>query len=810
MERTPSPGAPDRPGTQSINSSVTLLVALFLLVIGSQIVLVSFGVGVLASVRAYMGGEGLWSKAEKDAVHHLIVFLSTRQPDDYRRFRATLAVPLGDRKARLELEKPDFSKAAAREGFLEGRNHPEDVDGMIQLFRRFRRVDYLDRAISIWEQGDGRIRELEELGERIRADVEAGGLPEERRIAYLHEIERLDDKLTLLEDSFSATLGQAARWLGSVLMRALLLITGLLVGIAVVVAFRIGRFLIRQDHALRSSERRYRPLFERNLAGLYRSTLDGRILDCNSAFARILGYPSRDEVLKLTAWDLYAEPADREALLARLKQQSVLVNFELCLKRKDGSTVWVLANENLLENELGSEPVMEGSLIDISDRKRAEEQSRYQANHDALTDLPNRVLFNDRLELAILHAHRRKQKLAVLFLDLDYFKHVNDSLGHSAGDTLLVQVATRLKRCLREDDTVARLGGDEFVVLLTGLTRESDVGVMANKLLATLLEPFEVQKREIFLAASIGIALYPTDGTDVETLLKNVDTAMYRAKETGRNSFQYFTAAMQNQAQERALLESGLRHALPRSQFVLHYQPLLDLKSRRIVGVEALVRWQHPEKGLLQPMEFIPLAEDIGLIVPFGEWVLNEACRQAKTWQENGFPWMRVAVNLSARQFRNPGLVASIRGILEATGLDSKCLDLEITESIAMQNMDRTGRVLRELTAMGIRISMDDFGTGHSSLSYLKHFPIHRLKIDQSFISGIERDVRDRAIVSAIITVAHHLDLRVTAEGVETPGQAQLLGELACDDVQGFLFGRPMPEEQLTGILLETVAAKPA
>jgi diguanylate cyclase (GGDEF)-like protein/PAS domain S-box-containing protein len=810
MERTPSPSTPDRLGTHSINRSVTLLVVLFLLVIGSQIALVSFGMGVLTSVRAYVGAEGLWSKAEKDATYHLTVFLSTREPDDYRRFRAKLAVPLGDRKARLELEKPDFSEAAARDGFLAGRNHPEDVEGMIRLFRRFRHVDYLDRAISIWEQADGRIRELEELGERMRADIEAGSLPEERRIASLHEIERLNEKLTLLEDSFSATLGQAARWLRGVLMRALLLVTGLMMAVVVFVAFWIGRFLRRHDDALRSSEQRYRLLFERNLAGLYRSTLDGRILECNSAFARILGYPSRDEVLRLTAWDLYAEPADRDGLLTRLKQQQLLINFELCLKRKDGSTVWALANENLLENEGTGEPVMEGSLIDISDRKKAEEQTRYQANHDFLTDLPNRVLFNDRLELAILHAHRRKHKLAVMFLDLDHFKRVNDTLGHSAGDALLVQVAARLKRCLREDDTVARLGGDEFVVLLSGLSRESDVAGMATKVLAALDEPFEVQKREIFLAGSIGIALYPDDGTDVETLLKNVDTAMYRAKETGRNSFQFFTAAMQKQAQERASLESGLRHALPKAQFVLYYQPLLDLKSRQIVGVEALVRWQHPEKGLIPPMEFIPLAEDVGLIVPFGEWVLNAACRQAKSWQDQGFPWMRMAVNLSARQFQNAGLVASIRKILEDSRLDPASLDLEITESIAMQNMEHTTRVLNEFAAMGIRVSMDDFGTGHSSLSYLKHFPIHRLKIDRSFISGIEKDEKDRAIVSAIITVAHHLDLRVTGEGVETPGQAQILGELACDDVQGFLFGRPMPEAQLSELLLGAPATRPA
>ncbi|MFI5182742.1 MAG: putative bifunctional diguanylate cyclase/phosphodiesterase, partial [Thermoanaerobaculia bacterium] len=400
-----------------------------------------------------------------------------------------------------------------------------------------------------------------------------------------------------------------------------------------------------------------------------------------------------------------------------------------------------------------------------------------------------------------LHAQRRRQSLAVMFLDLDHFKRVNDTVGHSAGDELLVKAADRLRRCIRADDTVARVGGDEFLLLLNGIARENDAATMARKILEVLSEPFLIQKRELFIEASIGIGLYPGDGQDAETLVANVDTAMYRAKETGRNTFQFFTRKMQEQSQERAAMESGLRRALPRGEFVLHYQPILRLATRVPIGVEALVRWHHPEKGVLSPREFIPLAEDVGLIARVGEWVLRRACEQARSWQLRGVPDLRVSVNVSARQFHQRDFAAAVRRIVEETGLPPASLDLEITESIAMQDVTHTGRMLTDLTEFGIQISMDDFGTGHSSLNYLKHFPIRRLKIDQSFVAGMAHDEKDKAIVATIIAMASNLGLDVTAEGVETEEQAALLGALGCPDVQGFLFGRPVPAEEVEPVL---------
>jgi diguanylate cyclase (GGDEF)-like protein/PAS domain S-box-containing protein len=794
----PDPRAGRIPGESPAHAArlVALLVVLFVAIIAAILATGAAGMSALSGIRAFVAGQSNWSKAQKDAVYALARYLDTRDEAYYRNFHARLTVPRGDRRARLAMTGATQDPGAAVQGLLEGLNSPPDADDMVAVLARFRETEQIQRALQIWERADAVVDELEALAVVVHQDVEAGRLTPDGRAAYDLRLERLNDQAASLEDSFSATLGQASRAFRTRLIVAVGAMTLLLVGLGVAASVFVANALKRRDSAVSASERRYRLLFERNLAGLYRTSLDGRILDCNSAFARILGYSSREEVLKVSALDLYSDPGDRESFLSRLTQQRVLVNFELCLRRRDGSPVWVLANESLID-EPGGETVMDGSLIDITDRKRADQQRWHQANHDALTDLPNRVLFNDRLSLAILHAQRRRQSLVIMFLDLDHFKRVNDTLGHSAGDELLVKVADRLRRCIRQDDTVARVGGDEFLLLLNGITREADAATMARKILGILAEPFLVQKRELFVEASIGIGIYPGDGSDAETLVTNVDTAMYRAKETGRNSFQFFTRKMQEQSQERAALESGLRRALPRGEFVLHYQPIYRLRDRSVVGIEALVRWRHPEKGILSPREFIPLAEDVGLIARVGEWVLRRACEQLKTWQSAGVAPMRISVNVSPRQFQQRDFAANVRRIVKETGLEPSALDLEITESIAMHDVAHTGRVLSELADLGIQISMDDFGTGHSSLNYLKHFPIRRLKIDQSFVAGMANHDKDHAIVATVISIARNLGLAVTAEGVETEEQAALLAALACEDVQGYLFAHPEPAEEV-------------
>jgi diguanylate cyclase (GGDEF)-like protein len=443
------------------------------------------------------------------------------------------------------------------------------------------------------------------------------------------------------------------------------------------------------------------------------------------------------------------------------------------------------------------------SLRDVTKRRQAEERLNYLANFDPLTDLPNRTLLYDRLGQAMTRAPWHKRSVAVLFLDLDRFKNINDTLGHAFGDLLLKAVAERLTRCVREGDTVARLGGDEFVLILDDLAQPGDILLVAQKILGALSSPFNLEGRELFITTSIGIALYPDDGKDYETLLKNADTAMYRAKEQGKNNYQLYSPALNAKASERLALENSLRRALERGEFLLHYQPIVDLATGSVIAVEALVSWIRPNVGMISPAEFISLAEETGLIIPVGEWVLRTACTQNKACQSAGLSPICVAVNLSARQFQRQDLAKTIADAIDKIGLDPKYLELELTESIIMKNAEITAATLRRLDALGIEISVDDFGTGYSSLSYLKRFPVTTLKIDGTFIRDITTDLDDKAIVTAIITLAHSLKLKVVAEAVETEEQLQFLRSLHCDQIQGYLFSKPLPAEEMTQLLAQ-------
>src|SRR6185436_8745474 len=432
---------------------------------------------------------------------------------------------------------------------------------------------------------------------------------------------------------------------------------------------------------------------------------------------------------------------------------------------------------------------------DISERRRAEEQIEYQAYHDALTGLPNRLLFRDRVTVALAHAKRQHTPVAVMFLDLDRFKDVNDTLGHSLGDELLRAIAARLRSVLREGDTIARMGGDEFTILLADLKQAGDAVTIAQKLLDVVAEPLRIEDEELYVTTSIGIALFPADGDSAEALLQSADGAMYRAKEAGRNSFQLCTPAMNTRAAERLSVETALRRALDRDELVLHFQPQVRLDTRQIAGMEALLRWNRPGHGLVPPGTFIPVAEETRMIAPIGEWVVRQACGQARKWQLAGKPAMRISVNLSPRQFQHADLYKVVAAALEESDLAPHHLELEITESTAMLNTDRTIATFAGLRDLGVRIAIDDFGTGHASLSYLRRFPLDRVKIDQEFVHAIEDSRSNRAIVSAIVAMVHGLDLAVTAEGVETPEQLRFLVEQRCEEVQCFLFGHPQPAE---------------
>ena len=460
-----------------------------------------------------------------------------------------------------------------------------------------------------------------------------------------------------------------------------------------------------------------------------------------------------------------------------------------------------------------------GAVHDITRRREAEEQIRRLAYYDPLTGLPNRLLFTEQLHHAIHHAERNHQQLAIMFVDLDHFKRVNDTLGHGAGDELLRLVSGRLSASLRSHDmvgrlegeveasSIARLGGDEFIVMLSGMHRPADAASVARRLVDALAEPVVVGGTEIFVGSSVGIAMYPNDGSDIDTLLMNADTAMYRAKEAGRGGFQFYDRWMNARALDRLMMESQLRRAMDRNEFVLHYQPRVDVTSGRIVGAEALIRWQHPEKGLVQPLEFIPLVEDTGLVIPIGDWAIGEVCRQVAAWQADGIEAVSVAVNLAATHLRERGLPELVQRQMQAHGLKPGMLEIEVTESILLVEPELSLLTAERLNEMGVRLSIDDFGTGYSSLSYLKRLPIHALKIDRSFVRDLAHDPDDAAIITAIIAMAHSLKLKVVAEGVETEAQLGFLRDRQCDEFQGFLMSRPMAADAFGELLREQCPA---
>jgi diguanylate cyclase (GGDEF)-like protein/PAS domain S-box-containing protein len=471
------------------------------------------------------------------------------------------------------------------------------------------------------------------------------------------------------------------------------------------------------------------------------------------------------------------------------------------LLRRDGSEIPIEDSVSPIHDRQGQ---VTGAVIvfsDVSATRAMTLQMAHSAQHDFLTGLPNRTLFNDRVSQAIILAPRHAKKVAVLFLDLDGFKHINDSLGHAIGDKLLQSIASRLVHCVRGTDTVSRQGGDEFVVLLSEVEHPEDAAITARRMLQTVAEPHSIDPHDLHVTVSIGLSVFPDDGQDAETLIKNADTAMYQAKENGRQSYQFFKPAMNVRAVERQSIEESLRRALEREEFALHYQPKVNLRTGEITGAEALIRWTHPTRGSVSPAQFIPVAEDCGLIVPIGNWVLREACKQARAWLDAGLSLGTMAVNISAMEFRHENFLESVFAILGETGLDPKSLELELTESVLMKRAESAAAVLQTLKARGVQVAVDDFGTGYSSLSYLRKFPIDALKIDQSFVREITIVPDDTSIVTAIISMARSLKLRVVAEGVEKLEELEFLQAHQCEEAQGYYFSRPVLPEQFAKLL---------
>jgi len=548
---------------------------------------------------------------------------------------------------------------------------------------------------------------------------------------------------------------------------------------------------------LEKREQRFRALVEKSWSGVALLDDDLAFHYSGASTERLLGYCEDD--LVGTSFLSYIHPRERETMRETLSAIAVGASHEsqaeLRFRHKNGVWIWL---EAFAQNMLHDPSV--GAIVlnyrDVTQRKATEKQLEYQAYYDALTGLPNRLLFRDRVINAIAQARRNRRGLAVMYLDLDHFKLVNDSLGHSLGDALLSEVAARLQSCVRASDTISRLGGDEFTILLIDTSSTEAIAGVARKILQSLAHPFRVEGHELFVTASIGISIFPGDGDEVENLLKSADSAMYRAKELGRNQAQMFTASMNERYGRRLALEQSLHHAVEREELVVHYQPIFDRNRRKIVSLEALVRWNHPTRGLVPPSDFIGLAEETGLIVPIGEWVLRQVCHDLRDWRDAGLPPMRVGINISAPQFQQLSFAEVVAGIMHEYSCDPALLEFEITETVAVQNIETTMNAMRELKEIGIRIAIDDFGTGQSSLVYLKRFPIDTVKIDRAFVRDVTSDESAAAIVVYVINLAHTLRLAVVAEGVETEEQWAFLKLNACDHMQGFLFSHPLPVEE--------------
>ncbi len=557
--------------------------------------------------------------------------------------------------------------------------------------------------------------------------------------------------------------------------------------------------LKRGEQAIRESEERFRSLVEGSVMGI---VIDrgGVPVFANQTFADVFGYRGPDEILAMGSLDVLYAPADLVRIKhyrdARAKGESAPEDYEYRGRRKDGSLIWLQSRVRSILWK--GRQAVQSTITDITLRKEYEERLQRQANFDWITDLPNRVLALDRLNSAVIGARRHGRKVGLLYIDLDHFKKVNDTLGHAAGDQLLKQAAGRIKKCVRAEDTVARLSGDEFAVVLPDIGAAIDTETVAHKILEAFSLPFDLDGQEAFVTASIGVTVCPDDGDDPIVLIQNADAAMYRAKEQGRNTNQFYTSELNERAIARIRIEGLLRRALERKQLFLHYQPVVDINSGKTVCVEALLRWNAPEVGAVTPEQFIALAEDTGLIVPIGEWVLRTACRQISRWRVEGLPPVCLSVNISSRQFRGGGLVETVTDALRENGMSASSLQLEITEGLLMDDLPDTKAALHELQTMGVRLAVDDFGTGYSSLSYLKRFPVTALKIDKSFIRDIPTDKGDATLVEAIVAMAHRLDLQVIGEGIETRKQLDFIRSRGCDLAQGHYFSRPLPPEEFS------------
>ncbi len=789
---------------------LVLIVWLFVAIVVCLLALVVYSVNLLSSGRALVAAESAWSEAERDTTFYLKRYALDRAEEDYRAFERAIAIPIAVRRARVEMLKPRPDLDLVRRELVKGGNHPDDIDGMVQLAYMLRSFGHMQEAIALWKQSDRPIDALVAMGPRLRAEGPDAG--EARTRQALYEIDRIHAQILPYEERFSEAMGDGLRAGKALLITAMIVISGLLLLIAIGVSRRFLAQSERLELTLRENEGQLRDLIESApLPLLIVRRRDQHILYANERALQQFGLTDAQARGRAIS-DFYAEPGERDVVMETLERAGSIRDREVEMQDRMGRRFWLLLSAQRIQ--YAGEACLLKALHNIDDRKRLQDDMRHRAMHDSLTNLPNRGMFLESLDRALRKSRRKKNRISVLFIDLDRFKVVNDTLGHQAGDQLLQAVSERLRSAVRDSDLVARLGGDEFVVLIEDHGGPEEVMIVAQKVLEMLDRPVVIDWREVHISCSIGIASYPEDGEEVEALVKNADIAMYQAKERGRNNFQFYSPELNKLTLQRFELETRLKGALERGEFFLQYQPEVDLDTGRVMGVEALVRWQDPKTGLVMPIDFIPLAEETGTIIPIGRWVLDQSLADLKAWRDQGLD-LYVSVNISARQFQHHELVNEIFQALQAHSIEPRYLRLEVTETMMMHDPPAADRALRALKGLGVELAVDDFGTGFSSLSLVRRFPIHVVKIDRSFVAGCPQNRECVAIVQAVAAMAFTLGLRVVAEGVETEEQRTIVASLGCDGAQGFFFSRPVvasavpwlvtdsPEKLLAGVMLE-------
>jgi diguanylate cyclase (GGDEF)-like protein/PAS domain S-box-containing protein len=770
---------------------VWLFVGIVILLLGLTI----YSVELLGSGRAFVAAEGVWSKNQKDAVHYLSRYAVDRTEDSLQAYERAIAVVQADRHARMEFEKPDPDKAALRQNLLKGGVHPTEIDGLVSMYTHLRGFSPMEYAISLWRRSDLYIDDLQAIAASLRTNPPAA--PEEVA-RTLQRIESANRAIAPLEDDFASTLSDMQRTAQSLVVSGILIITGILL-IAGITLSR--RFLVQNQelqNSLSESESQLRHLIESApLPLLIVRAGDQQLLYANERALEQFGLDV-DSARSHSFRDFHVDPEIRSTLGESLSRQGSVRDFEVHLRGLDGRQFWLLLSAQPMRYA-GSFCLL-CALANIDEKKRMQEDMRRKAMYDTLTGLPNRAMFMESLERAMRKARRRSTRFSVLFIDLDRFKEVNDTMGHHAGDDLLQTVAQRLGTAIRQSDLVARLGGDEFVILFEEHGGPEEVMIVAQKIISMLERPVLIDWREVAISGSLGIASYPEDGTDLETLVKNADAAMYRAKELGRNNFQFYSPELNLLGNQRLQREKQVRDALANGELFLHYQPEVEFDSGRFVAMEALLRWRDPASGVVHAPDFLPLAEESGTINAVGRWVLARALADLKAWREQGLEVL-VTVNVAARQLQQHDFAEEVQKTLEEHGIPPRLLRLEVTEITLMQDSDVANRAIKTLRSLGVEIAIDDFGTGYSSLGLVRGLPIQVVKIDKSLVSSCVNKKECAAIVQATSAMARVLGIRLVAEGIETDEQKRLMKSLGCDAGQGFLFSTPVEPEKVPDLL---------